>query len=241
MSLRTFLPAALAAVAIGCVVMADATQSIERAMGPYYAALVASSRGNTDATSRHLLLFASRWDSAVREARSAPPKAIGQDPGWPSVLDEVTAAIARARELVRARDVASAHAELETIRTAFREIRGRHGALTFDDHLTDYHEAIERMLGHMAGRNEIRLTARDYADAEEDLHAAQTAWRLVQANAGGMAGQPGWVAAAKQADAALTDAGRALANRNATTAGLTAERVKSTYYDLLLAVSKTRE
>jgi hypothetical protein len=241
MALRRLLPAALVAVAIGCVVQADATQSIERAMGPYYAALVASARGNIDATSRNLLLFASRWDTAVREARSAPPKAIGRDPAWPTVLDEVTAAIGRARELVRMRDVASAHAELETIRSAFREIRGRHDALTFDDYLTDYHDAAERLLGHLAGRNEIRLTAKDYADAEEDLHAAQAAWQLVQTNAGTLARQAAWIASAKQADAALGDAARALTGRNATKAGLAAEQVKSSYYDLLLAVSKARE
>jgi len=97
---------------------------------------------------------------------------------------------------VRLRDVASAHAELETIRSSFRELRGRHNALTFDDHMTDYHEAIERMLGHVAGRNEIRLTDKDYADAEEDLRSAQAAWQIVQRSAGPMAGQPAWSAAA---------------------------------------------
>jgi hypothetical protein len=230
MAPRTLLRAALLAVVLAGAVFADSTQSIERAMGPYYVALVASARGNTDATSRNLLLFASRWDQAAREARTAPS----------AVLDEVTAAIARTRDLVRLRDVASAHAELETIRSSFRELRGRHGVLTFDDHMTDYHEATERMLGHVAGRNEIRLTAKDYADAEEDLQSAQAAWQLVQRSAGAMTGQPAWSAAAKEASAALTAAGRALASRNATAAGQAAEQVKTTYYDLLLAVARVR-
>jgi hypothetical protein len=240
MARRTFLLGALITVIAGCVLSAEATQSIERAMGPYYAALVASARGNIDATSRHLLLFASRWDTAVREARSAPPKGIGQDPAWHTVLDEVTASIGRARDLVRLRDVASAHAELETIRSAFRDLRGRHNALTFDDHMTDYHEAVERMLGHVAGRNEIRLTARDFADAGEDLQSAQAAWQLVQSTAGPMTGQPGWTAAVKEAAAALADAAAAIASKNATAAGQSAERVKTTYYDLLLAVARAR-
>ncbi len=236
----TFLRVALLSIVLGGALPADSTESIERAMGPYYAALVASARGNIDATSRHLLVFASRWESAAREARSAPPRSMAPDPSWPSVIDDVNAAIARAREAVRARDVASAHAELETIRSAFRELRGRHNALTFDDHMTDYHEAIERMLGHVAGRNEIRLTARDYADAEEDLRAAQAAWLLVQQSAGTMARQAGWAAAAKHATTALADTVRALAGRNATAASRAAERVKTTYYDLLLAVAKAR-
>jgi hypothetical protein len=240
MAPRTFLRAASLSLALVSAVSADSTQSIERAMSPYYAALVASARGNIDATSRNLLLFASRWEQAAREARTAPPASVGQDSAWPAVLDEVTAAIGRARDLVRLRDVASVHAELETIRSAFRDLRGRHNALTFDDYLTDYHEAIERMLGHVAGRNEIRLTAKDYADAEEDLRSAESAWQLVRRSAGAMTSQPGWVAAAKESTAALAEAARAIGAKNATAAGRAAEQVKTTYYDMLLAVAKAR-
>ena len=219
---------------------ADSTQAIERALGPYYAALVSSARGNIDATSRHLLLFASRWDTASREARKSPPRAIEQDLAWPAVLDQVSATIARARDLVRERDVAGAHAELEVIRSTIRDIHARHHVLTFDDHLTDYHEAVERLLGHVAGRNEIRLTARDFDDAAEDLQAARAAWQRVRAEAGPLASQAGWTAAAREASAALEQAERAIARKNTTTAGQAAERVKATYYDLLLAVSKAR-
>jgi hypothetical protein len=240
MASRFILRAAVFVTLLGCTVSADSMQTIERAIGPYYAALVASARGNIDATSRQLILFASRWETASREARTAPPRAIEQDPAWPALLDEVNATIARARELVRVRDVASAHAELESIRSSFREMRARHHALTFDDFMTDYHEAMERLLGHLAGRNEIRLTAKDYADAEEDLKAAQAAWQSVQSSAGTMANQADWTDAARKASAALNDAARAIASKNATAAGTAAELVKNTYYDLLLAVSKAR-
>jgi len=240
MTRTTVLWTAAALLLCGGALSADSTQAIERAFGPYYAALAASSRGSIDATSRHLLLFASRWDAARREARTSPPRAIGQDPEWPAVLDQVTATIARARELVRVRDVAGAHAELETIRTAIRDVRGRHNALTFDDHLTDYHEGVERLLGHVAGRNEIRLTAKDFADADEDLQSALSAWQRVQASAGAMARQPGWASAAREASAALDEARRAIAAKNATSAGQAAERVKTTYYDLLMTVAKAR-
>lgn len=234
------LAAAVIALVAVRPLVADSTQAIERAMAPYYAALVASARGNTDATSRHLLLFASRWGAASREARPSPPPAIEQDPEWPAVLDRIDAAIARARELVRVRDVAGAHAELETIRAALHDIRARHRALTFDDHLTDYHEAIERVLGHVAARNEIRLTERDFADANEDLQAARSAWRVVEGAAGPLATRPGWVEATRATSAALDAAQRAIAARHATDASRTAEQLKSVYYDLLLAVSKAR-
>jgi hypothetical protein len=240
MAPRCFVRPALLAVALTCSLSADSMQSIERAMGPYYAALVASSRGNTDATSRNLLLFASRWETAAREARSAPPRAIQQDPAWPAVLDQVTATIARVRELVRVRDVSSAHAELESIRSALREVRGRHDALIFDDYMTDYHESIERVLGHVAGRNEIRLTPKDFADADEDLKAAQGAWQLVQKSAGSMTAEAGWTAAARETGTLLADAARAVGMKNATAVGRAVEQLKSNYYDLLLAVAKAR-
>jgi uncharacterized protein YukE len=235
---RLLLAAAL--ILCGGMLSADSTQAIERALGPYYAALVSSARGNTDATSRHLLLFASRWETASREARTSPPRAIEQDPAWPALLDEVTAVIRRARQLVRQQDVASAHAELEGIRSAIRDIHARHNALTFDDHMTDYHEAMERIIGHVAGRNEIRLTARDFADAEEDLQAAIAAWQMVQASAGPLSGNADWKAAAHEAAVALDQVRRALGAGNATASSLAAERMKTTYYDLLMAVSRAR-
>ena len=93
--LRPIVAAAL--VLCGGGLSADSAGTIERALGPYYAALVSSARGDTDATNRHLLLFASRWATASREARQAPPREVGQDPQWPALLDRVSAVIARAR------------------------------------------------------------------------------------------------------------------------------------------------
>ncbi len=223
------------------VVSADSTQALERAFSPYYAALVSSARGNIDATSRHLLLFASRWETASWEARKSPPREIEQDPEWPALLDEVNAVIKRARELVRQRDVAGAHAELEAIRLAIRDMHARHHALTFDDHMTDYHDALERTIGHVAGRNEIRLTPRDFADVDEDLQAAKVAWQTVQATAGPLSKNPAWMAAARSASASLEEAQRAIAAKNTTAVGRAAERAKATYYDLLLAVSRARD
>jgi uncharacterized protein YukE len=224
----------------GGALSADSSETIERALGPYYAALVSSARGNIDATSRHLLVFASRWESISREAHTSPQAAVAQDPQWPALLDEVNAVIVRTRQLVHKQDLASAHAELETVRAEIRDFHARHNALTFDDHLTDYHEAMERVLGHVAGRNEIRLTARDFADAGEDLQAALAAWQAVQISAGPLAGNADWKAAVREAAAALDQAGKALSAKHATAAGAAAERMKTTYYDLLMAIAKAR-
>ena len=47
------------------------------------------------------------------------------------------------------------HAQLESIRLALREIDARHHRSSVDDALTDFHDAMERMIGHVAGVNEI--------------------------------------------------------------------------------------
>jgi len=92
----------------------------------------------------------------------------------------------------------------------------------------------------VAGRNEIRLTARDFADAGEDLQAALAAWQAVQISAGPLAGNADWKAAAREAAAALDQAGKALSAKHAMAAGAAAERMKTTYYDLLMAIAKAR-
>jgi hypothetical protein len=225
----------------GGALAADGTQAIEKAMGPYYAALVASARGNTDATSRHLLLFASRWESAAREARSAPPAGLAGDPTWPAAIDRATALLGRARDLVRTGDVPGAHAELEGIRLALHDVRARHNVMTFDDYLTEYHDAVERVNGHVAGRNEIRLTSKDIADVDEDLQSALTAWRDIQARAGALASNADWKLAAREAENSLHLLQKAVAARDAAAVTPASEHVKATYFALLLAIAKARD
>ncbi|HEY3381098.1 MAG TPA: hypothetical protein VGK32_04975 [Vicinamibacterales bacterium] len=237
---RSLLCALTVLLSASPALAADANGVIEHALGPYYAALVASSRGNIDATNRQLILFASRWASASREVRTTPPAEIGQDPEWPVAVDRVTTLIAEARAAARRRDMSGAHADLEEVRQVLREVRERHQLATFDDHLSDYHEAVERVAGHVVGRNEIRLTGRDFDDINEDLQSALQAWRAAQGLAGPIAASATWKAAAAQASAALAQMAKALAAKDRTAIAHGADRLKTTYYDLLLAVSIAR-
>jgi hypothetical protein len=212
-----------------------------RASAPYYAALVASARGSIDATNRQLLLLAARWDAAVREARTAGPPSLTQDPAWAAALDQATAMLAKAREFARARDIAGAHAELEEMRLVLHEVRERHGVWVLDDHLAEYHEMIERVAGHVSGRSEINLTPRDYEDVDEDLRGAQAAWAALEKAEGPLRGMPAWQEASRAASSALHDTARAVAAKDRAAVAQGTERLKNSYFDLLVAVSKARQ
>jgi hypothetical protein len=230
------LAAALSAPPAG----ADLGPAALKASAPFYAALVASAHGNTDATNRQLLLLAARWDAAVREARASGPPALLQDPEWGAALDRATAKLAKARDLARARDIAGAHAELEEIRQSLHEIRERHGVWSLDDRLSEYHEYVERVLGHVSGRGEISLAPRDYQDIDEDLRGAQASWAEVEKAAGPMQAVRAWEGAARDAAAALKQASAAVAAKDRGVVAA-AERLKSSYFDLLTALAKARQ
>jgi len=224
----------------GRAIARDFERDLQAALGPYYAALVASSRGNIDQTQRQILLFASKWETVAREAPAQAPAAYRDDRQWRALVDSVAGTLREATELCRRRDVAGAHARLELIRLALREIDERHNLLTVDDHLTDLHDAIQRMIGHVGGLNEIRLKPRDFEDIEEDFKAGEQAWKAVEASAGPLAGSEAWRAAASDMTRTLSTIARDLQGRRPGTLVPAIERLRDRYYDLLLAVSKAR-
>jgi hypothetical protein len=232
------LPAVVACALLAGAGAGDAQPALDAAMGPYYAALVATARGNIEASQRQLLLFESAWQAVVRHGRAGAPAALANDPAWDRVLARGSAAIKEAGEHIKRRDVAAAHSDLEGIRLALREIRGSHHLLTFDDYLTDFHEGMERAVGHVGARNEIVLRAKDYDDIREDVAAARDAWRLALAAAGRFAGQPGWPAAARLITSALDEADRAAAHQAAEATARAVAALKEQYYDLLLVLSR---
>ncbi len=233
-------PALIVALLLSAPAVAADAGAAAKASAPYYAALVASAHGNIDATNRHLLLLAARWDAAIREARSAGPPALTQDPAWGAALDRATGMLAKARDLARSRNIAGAHAELEEMRLLLHEIRERHNVWILDDHLAEYHEMIERVAGHVSGRSEINLTPRDFQDIEEDLRGAQVSWAEVEKGAGSMGRLPAWQEAALRSSSALQQLSRAVTGKDRAAVAEAAERLKNSYFDLLTAVAKAR-
>jgi hypothetical protein len=224
----------------GGAAAADFERDLEVALGPYYAALVASSRGNIDQTQRQILLFESKWEIVAREAPAQAPAAFRDDQQWHALVQNVADTLREASALCRKRDVAGAHARLESIRLALRDIHERHNMLTVDDHLTDLHDAIQRMVGHVGGLNEIKLRPRDFDDIGEDYQAGQQAWKSAEASAGPLNRSEAWRAAASEVSRTLMTIGRELQARRPEPLVRAIEGLRDEYYDLLLAGSKAR-
>jgi hypothetical protein len=222
------------------LVSADFEKDLQSALGPYYAALVASSRGNIDQTQRQVLLFASKWETVSREATTGAPAALRSDPQWRALVQQVGNILGDVRERCRKRDAAGAHAQLESIRLALREIDGRHNVLTVDDYLTDFHDSMQRLIGHVAGLNEIVLKPKDFDDIGEDYQAGQQAWKAIESSAGSLARSEEWRKAASQVSSTLAAIGRGLQSRRPESLVPAIEGLRDQYYTLLLAVSKAR-
>lgn len=227
----TVLLAAAATAPLG----ADFTSAMNAAMTPYYAALVASHRGDAESTHRDLVLLAAKWNLVTREA---PPPALANDPQWPAAVGRVRAIIERSRELVRVRNLDKAHLELEGLRLVLREVRGRHNLLVLDDYLTDYHESMERIAVRASMRNEIVLADADFAEMTKDLGRARLFWATVEREAGAVASAPGWADAARRITAAHAALEKPLAAKDAARVMEAAEHLSDGYHDLLAALAR---
>ncbi len=236
--MKSLVAVALALV-LGGQSAPDADTALRRAMGPYYAALWASSRGNIEATQRQLLLFQASWDTASKVARVSPPEALRADPAWVEALDFGTAALGRARAALRIQDTGGTHAELESIRLRLREVRARHRIESIDDRLTDFHGAMERLISRVSARNEIVLTAADWESIEPHLEAARKFLQEIDAAAWpALKRAAGWVAAFGSVQSSLGELDRAVKQRDGFSASKVAERLHDRYYELLVSISK---
>ena len=219
----------------------DFGNDLQAALGPYYAALLASSRGNIDETQRQVLLFASKWETVARRAPTEAPASLRNDSQWRDPVRQMANTLEGVRERCRKRDMPGAHAELESTRLTLREIDARHNQLSVDDHLTDFHDAMQRMIGHVGGVNEIVLKPKDFDDIGEDYQTARQAWSAVQSSAGSLGRSEGWRTAAARISVTLVAIGQELGSSRRPRSPLPAiEGLRDQCYTLLLAVSRVR-
>jgi uncharacterized protein YukE len=208
------------------------------AMANYYAALLTSVHGDSEATLRQLLLLRARWEEVARLSRSGNPDWTQDATTGESPVAAVTAMIERARQRTSAGDIAGAHAELEGIRAVLRDGRARHGVRTFDDVLTDYHDAMERLTSRVGLRNEIALNAEDYDAIREQTARADAAWTEIKTVADPVKMRPVWGDMATRTTAALATVQRAAAAQDAAAAQGAAAALKTHYFELLRILSR---
>ncbi len=206
------------------------------AMAPYYAALLSSARGDVDGTLRHLVALRGRWANLQHLPES-------ERPGWTSqpsgpVLDAVASRIEAARTRTVARQMVAAHADLEAIRAILRDARATAGVRTFDDAVTDYHEAMERLTGRAGLNNEIALNADDYAAIQTQVERAATAWAELESKAGALKDAGAWIGLAGATAQALARLRTATGARNMDETQTAAEDLKTRYFALLSVLGR---
>jgi len=218
---------------------ADFAADLSAAMTPYYGALVSSARGDAESTQRNLVLFEAQWRKTVGETGTAPASLTG-DPQWTTMIEKVDGFIARAQQLLHARDVHAAHIEIEGVRLTLYRMRHRHGLETLDDRLTEYHESMERIVTRASMYNEIILNDADYAEMARDLGRANALWPRVEVEAGAITQDPAWKAAASRSAIARDELARLIAARD--DAGVTgaAAEMKAAYLDLLSVMARVK-
>lgn len=228
---------ALLAAAIWLSPVSAAFQSFDAAcqaaMPSYYAALLASARGDADGTTRQLLLLGARVKELAART-DAPPWAAGAEP----VMTAVAARVEAARQRTLARDLAAAHASLERVRYLLREARARHGVRTFDDAITDYHEVMERLTSRVGLHNEIMLAAEDYQAIQEQSARAVKAWTEIDNRAAAERPLAGWSSVAAATRKQLATLQKAAVSQDADLAQTTAEGLKNSYYDMLRVLAR---
>lgn len=216
--------------------VSDTDAACRSAMAPYYAALLASARGDADGTLRHLLLLKARWDAVLRNSGSAAPEWLRDRITGRTVGMTVATTIGSARQHLPL-DVSRAHADLEAVRMLLREARARHGARTLDDAITDYHEAMERLSSHIGLANEITLAPKDFTVIGRDVEVARAAWARVESFpkiAKPPAGGAGVVATAR----VLATIAEAAERRDAPALQQASQALKQDYFDLLSVLSR---
>lgn len=217
----------------------DIDAACRSAMAPYYAALLASARGDADGTLRQLLILKARWNEVTRRPGPDVPMWLGDSATGPSVGAAVGAKIDAVRHRLP-QDVSGAHSELEAIRVLLRDARTRHGARTVDDAVTDYHEAMERLSSHIGVPNEIALTANDFAAIRGDVERAQSMWTKVESFPELAKPVAGWNGVAAATTSVLGTIAKAAERHDATTVQQASHALKNRYFDLLSILSHRR-
>jgi hypothetical protein len=235
--MRHILATLVAALVAGLPALAapDTDALCRSAMAPYYAALLASARGDAEGTLRHLILLEAQWDAVTRRSGPDAPEWLRDATAGRPVGMTVAATIGSARRHLPL-DVSGAHAELEGIRALLRDARTRHGARTADDAVTDYHEAMERLSSHIGLSNEITLTPKDFTAIGLDVGRARLAWAKVELFPELAGPSSGWSAGATAR--VLGTIAEAAERRDATAVQQASRTLKSRYFDLLSVLSR---
>lgn len=138
--------ASQAALAKGGVVPSnELPDRLARFEEAYRRALVASQRGDSESTYRSTMVLETRWNEFSRGFGEKLSSPYDQDPSWREAIAAIGTAVEEARRTAQQGRPGEVHALLEPVRRVLRDLRRRNGVDSFDDRLTDFHDAMERV------------------------------------------------------------------------------------------------
>ena len=103
----------------------------------------------------------------------------GNDTHWQHDFDKVDAYIQSGKAIIkRGTKLKEAHEEFEHIRVVFMGLRARNNIEYFIDHLTRFHEPMERIVLAVKGKTEATLTDKDLGVVKNTIAEARRLWQI---------------------------------------------------------------
>jgi hypothetical protein len=145
----------------------------------YIPVLAMTSAGEVKASRKALKTLEVEWQKFKSRHYSTPY----DDSSWKADLDRVDAKINAAREIILAGDnVKDAHEVLEHVRVIFMELRARNQIDYFIDHLTRFHEPMEKIVLSVKDKAPDSLSAKDLDGIKHALPVAMALWKTTLAS-----------------------------------------------------------
>lgn len=140
----------------------------EEANAPYKRALQATSIGNGMEGQAFLAHFRRAWDAFQAMFADNPPPPFARDAKrWHADLHDIGALVDTADRHLAVGQTHEAHETLEQVRLRWLALRARYGVETFGDHLTRFHDPMERVALAVKGKTAQTIAEKDIATVRE--------------------------------------------------------------------------
>lgn len=104
----------------------------------------------------------------------------GDDSQWKNDFDKVGQYVKTSQDIIqRGTDIKEAHEQLEHVRVVFMQLRERNHIDYFVDHLTRFHEPMEKIVLAVKDKTETTLTDKDINTVKSSLPEAKELWHAV--------------------------------------------------------------
>lgn len=122
------------------------TDAIQKAYGPYRAALFKTNAGQAGESVEALKQAQAAWAQVAQLVKSQPTVPYANDALMAKTLTGVDGYYATAAQQVAAGKLPDAHATLEGVRDLLSELRRQNQVIVYSDHMNAYHAQMEHLL-----------------------------------------------------------------------------------------------